>query len=84
MKPTKPTDFAKNLTTFFASYLPGVKNLSANTILSYRDAFRLFLIFCRDIRKISPEKLCYRLLDDHLVTDFLEWLECERGCSTAT
>ena len=80
----KPTDFAKNMTAFFASYLPGVKNLSPNTILSYRDAFRLFLIFCRDIRKIPPEKLCYKLLDDSLVTDFLKWLESERGCSVAT
>ena len=45
----KSTDFAKNLTSFFGNYLPGVKNLSGNTILSYRDAFRLLLIFCRDI-----------------------------------
>lgn len=61
----KPTDFAKNLTAFFASYLTGVKNLSGNTILSYRDAFRLFLVFCRDNRKIVPEKLCFKILDDH-------------------
>lgn len=80
----KPTDFAKNLTAFFASYLPGVKNLSGNTILSYRDAFRLFLVFCRDNRKIVPEKLCFKILDDHLVAGFLEWLETERNCSIAT
>ncbi len=30
----KPTDFAKNLTTFFTRYLPGVKNLSTNTLLT--------------------------------------------------
>ena len=80
----KPTDFAKNLTAFFTSYLPGVKNLSGNTILSYRDAFRLFLVFCRDSRKIQPEKLCFKILDDHLVAGFLEWLENERNCSIAT
>lgn len=50
----KTTDFAKHLTTFFGNYLPGVKNLSENTILSYRDAFRLLLVFYRDIRGIAP------------------------------
>jgi len=80
----KPTDFAINLTAFFGNYLPGVKNLSGNTILSYRDAFRLLLIFCRDVRKVPPEKLCFKMFDDKLVTDFLEWMQGERGCSIAT
>jgi site-specific recombinase XerD len=80
----KTTDFAKNLTAFFQSYLPGVKNLSGNTILSYRDAFRLLLIFCKEDRGITPEKLCFKMFDDSLVTDFLEWLQNERGCSIAT
>ena len=80
----KPTDFAKNLTAFFGNYLPGVKNLSGNTILSYRDAFRLLLMFCRDARKLPPEKLSFKMIDDKLITDFLEWTENERGCSIAT
>jgi len=80
----KTTDFAKNLTTFFGNYLPGVKNLSGNTILSYRDAFRLLLMFCRDVRKITPEKLCFKMFNIGLVSDFLEWLQNERGCSIAT
>lgn len=80
----KTTDFAKNLTAFFGIYLPGVKNLSGNTILSYRDTFRLLLIFCRDVRGVTPEKLCFKVFDDVLVTDFLSWLQTERGCSIAT
>jgi len=80
----KTTDFAKHLTAFFGNYLPGVKNLSGNTILSYRDAFRLLLIFCRDIRKVTPEKLCFKGFNNGLISDFLEWLQNERGCSIAT
>jgi site-specific recombinase XerD len=80
----KPTDFGKNLTSFFAEYLPGVKNLSGNTILSYRDAFRLFLVFCRDVKNLPPEKLTFKTMEDRLVIDFLEWLENERHCSIAT
>ncbi|WP_203448931.1 site-specific integrase [Photorhabdus khanii] len=80
----KPTDFAKNLTTFFTRYLPGVKNLSTNTLLSYRDTFRLLLVYCKDVLKIPPEKLSFKKPDDHLVMSFLEWLENGRNSSIAT
>lgn len=80
----KTTDFAKHLTAFFGNYLPGVKNLSKNTILSYRDAFRLLLVFFRDIRGIAPEKLSFKKFNVELVYDFLNWLQNERNCSIAT
>ena len=80
----KTIDFAKNMTLFFGSYLPGVKNLSGNTILSYRDAFRLLLIFCRDVRKVPPEKVSFNVFNDGLINDFLQWLEKDRKCSIAT
>ncbi len=38
-------DFAKNLTYFLANYLPGQRNVSPNTVASYRDAFKLLLTF---------------------------------------
>ena len=58
--------------------------MSSNTIVSYRDAFRLLLLFCRDVRGISPEKLCFAVFDGDLIPCFLDWLQDERGCSTAT
>jgi len=80
----KPTDFAKHMTAFFSEYLPGVKNLSSNTILSYRDAFRLLLTYCRDCENIPTEKLRIASFDDKLLLRFLGWLQQERGCSIAT
>lgn len=80
----KPTDFSKNLTAFFASYLPGTRNLSENTILAYRDTFRLLLMFCRDSCGLPPEKLTLRVLDDKLILRFLDWIQDERGCSVGT
>jgi len=80
----KPTDFSKNLRSFFANYLPNVRNLSGNTISSYRDAFRLLLIYCQDIRKIKPEKLCLEHFDEDFIISFLEWLQTNRGCSIST
>jgi integrase/recombinase XerD len=80
----KTTDFAKNLTAFFTSYLPGTRNLSSNTILAYRDAFRLLLVFCRDACDLPPEKLSFKMLDDKLIVNFLDWTQKVRGCSIAT
>jgi site-specific recombinase XerD len=80
----KPTDFAKHLTDFFTRYLPGVKNLSPNTILSYRDTFRLLLVFCRDECNLPPEKLNFSRIDGKLILRFLDWLQAARSCSIST
>ena len=42
----KPTDFSMHLTAFLSDYLPVQKNVSRNTIKSYRDTFKLLLLFC--------------------------------------
>ena len=80
----KPTDFARHITAFFSEYLPGVKNLSGNTILSYRDAFRLLLAYCHTCENIASEKLRVESFNDKLLLRFLDWLQQERGCSIAT
>jgi len=80
----KPTDFAKHMTAFFSEYLPGAKNLSSNTILSYRDTFRLLLAYCRDYEGIVPEKLRITTFSDKLLIRFLDWLQHERGNSIAS
>jgi site-specific recombinase XerD len=43
----KPTDFAKALSDYLSVYLPGQRNVSTNTIKSYRDTFKLFLLYCK-------------------------------------
>ncbi|HAT8111897.1 TPA: hypothetical protein JA346_07595 [Legionella pneumophila] len=37
----KPTDFAEYLTEFLTVYLPKQKNVSKNTIYSYRDTLKI-------------------------------------------
>ena len=80
----KPTDFAKHLTEYLTNYLVSQKNVSRNTILSYRDTFKLLLRYCRQVKKIAVEKITMDLLSDALVVDFLGWLETDRGCSIST
>ena len=79
-----PTNFAKYLTEFLSVYLPSQKNVSKNTIHSYRDTFKLVINFCREIKNISSEQITLDTLSSELITDFLEWIEANRKCSIST
>jgi site-specific recombinase XerD len=80
----KKNDFAKYLSDFLSKYLPGQRNASPHTIASYRDVFKLLLIFCDSVKSIKPEKIKASDLSKELVLDFLDWLETERKCSVST
>lgn len=80
----KPTNFAYYLTRFLSHYLPGIAGLSSNTIMSYRDAFSLFLIFCLKKKQLNPEKVTLDRLDRKLLEEYLQWLELSRHCTAST
>lgn len=80
----KPTNFAKHLTEFLSSYLPTQKNVSKNTICSYRDTFKLLINFCQQNKNISAEQITLNVLSSELITEFLKWVEVERKCSIST
>jgi site-specific recombinase XerD len=80
----KPTDFSIHVTSFLTHYLAAQRNLSPNTIKSYRDVFTLLLRFCRDVRGIAAEKLRLEQIDVPLVEAFLDHLETERQSSPRT
>ncbi len=80
----KPTDFAKYLTEFFSVYLSVQKNVSSNTIKSYRDMFKLLIKYCQETKSIPAERITMNLLSDQLITGFLLWLETDRGCAIST
>jgi integrase/recombinase XerD len=80
----KPTDFAKHLTEFLSVYLPAQKNVSKNTIHSYRDTFKLLIHYCQEKKNISVERITLNVLSSKLITDFLESLETDRKCSIST
>ena len=80
----KPTDFALRLTSFLSDYLPAQRNLSANTVKGYRDAFVLLLRYCRKVRGFAVERLTLESIDAGLIVEFLRHLEKERGCCART
>ena len=78
------TDFAVMLHRFLTSHLAGLRGCSPNTIASYRDAFKLLIVFFSDVRSIPPDKLTLDRIDDDAVAGFLNWLETSRHNSIAT
>ena len=80
----KGADFPKYLSSFLSEYLPCQKNASTKTIESYRDTFKLFLMFSENERGLKPERLRIPSINSELVTSYLEWLEKERNCSVST
>ncbi len=78
------TDFAVVLHRFLTAHLAGLRGCSSHTIASYRDAFKLLLVFFRDERSVPPDKLTLDRIDAAAITGFLDWLQTSRNNSTAT
>lgn len=72
------------LSKSLTNHLAGERDLSAQTIASYRDAIKLLLTWFRDVAGIPPEKLRLADLDRARVLAFLDWLQTDRGNSAAT
>lgn len=72
------------LTDYLTRYLPLQIGASPNTIRSYRDAFIVFLRYCRDELKIKPEKLTMDQISRKMVEVYLLWLEENKGCAVST
>ena len=71
----KTTDLAKHLTSFLTLELPAVRNVSPNTILSYRDTFRQLLIYMDVLCEIKPEHLKIADLTKEEIISFLDDIE---------
>lgn len=80
----KQSDFSVFLTRYLTHYLPVQRNLSSNTIRSYRDTFKLLLTFCRDEKGLDLAKLSIKQLDKTCIEDFLMWLCRSRDSSPST
>lgn len=80
---TNSTDFARLVTGFLADYLPMQRNYSRNTVLSYRDAFKLFATFLNEAKGIKLNCFTMKDFERQLIIEFMEWLRV-RGASIST
>lgn len=75
--------FSYIISRFFRIYLPGERGFSENTIASYRDAFKQFFNYYKDVYGIPPEKLKVSDFSSGVVIGFLAKLEAD-GKSVST
>lgn len=77
-------DFAYHLSRFLSVYLPGQRNVSTNTVLSYKDTFKLILLFAKDEKKLLSNQLSISDLTRSFFEEFILWLKSCRKCSVST
>lgn len=80
---TNSTDFAKLVTGFLTDYLPLQRGYSPNTILSYRDALKLFVLFLTESKGLQLSRFTMNKFNRELIIEFLEWCR-NRGSSVST
>lgn len=83
-KKTSSEEFAKHLSRFLGIYLPHDRNVSPNTIASYRDTFVSFLTYLKENKSIRAEKITFEVLSRDNVVDYLRWLVEEQKSSIST
>lgn len=77
-------DLSILLEAFFQKRLISQRRVSPNTIASYRDTFRLLLVFAQDRIRRPPSQLALRDLSPALISDFLDQLEAQRDNAART
>lgn len=69
---------------FFQRYLIAERDVSPNTVRSYRDTLKLFLRFAAKMRGCTPEELTIDAMEADVVRAFLRWGETERANKART
>ena len=64
---------------FFHRYLPYIRGTSHNTVIAYRDAFKLFLPFSAEYHHVKVASLTIDHLSTELVLAYLDDLEQHRN-----
>ncbi|VDN49268.1 conserved protein of unknown function [Petrocella atlantisensis] len=77
-------DFPLLLSNFLLNELPIIHNQSNNTISSYRDTYIQLLNYMTSVKNVKSNNLKVSDLTVDTITEFLNWLETERGNCIST
>lgn len=80
----KDTDFAYYLTKYLTEYLPHQRNVSENTLRSYRDVIKQLILYLDEVHHLKPEKIQLMDLTRSEIISYLNWLENEHHVSIST
>jgi site-specific recombinase XerD len=80
----KSEQFCRYVKRFLDVYLPRQRNLSPNTVRSYRTVLNLFVDYLIDVRHLTFSEIGFGCIDRTMIAGFLSWLEDNRLCSAIT
>ena len=78
------TDFAACIVRFLTQYLPHERNVSSNTIASYKTAFVLYIKYMKSECGVDVSKLKLEHLTRASILGFLKWLLMKQNNTPAT
>lgn len=81
---TETRNLNYHITKYFSDYLPVVKGVSPNTLISYRDTFIDLLQYCKKNKKIDLKKISFTDIDFKTIEEYLKYLEEEKGNGIST
>lgn len=81
---TMKNSFAYFLEKYFTNYLINMRNLSKNTISSYRDTMVLLLNYLINVKNIKIENIQMASFSYDMINEFITWLEKEQNVCTST
>jgi len=79
-----PANFPLLIQQFFYNRLINQQNISAQTVSSYRDTFRILLRFIESTKGIKASSITFDIFNVDLVISFLNYLEEVRGNTIRT
>lgn len=77
-------NFSYYLTMFFTEYLVNQRNISHNTIKSYRDTFKILLKYLQTEKNITLSKISFTDFNKEVIIEFLNHLEINNKNSIST
>lgn len=76
--------FSYLLNLYLTNYLVIQRNMSSNTIRSYKCTFKLFIKYITDVKNIAIRNINFDVIDRETIIDFLDYIEKENNASIRT
>ena len=76
--------FASLLNLYLTNYLVIQRNMSSNTIRSYKCTFKLLIKYIIDVKNITIKNINFDVIDRDTIIDFLDYIENETNVSIRT
>ena len=71
--------FSYLLNLYLTNYLVIQRNMSSNTIRSYKCTFKLFIKYITDVKNIAIRNINFDVIDRETIIDFLDYIENENN-----